>query len=103
VQGFDGRRRVPPIPDEGDKWTRHHTTLARKLMKWVSENVEVGEKLPTKATLLRKMECKTTPLDRVLTDLVQDGILDVEKGAKVTYVRRRGARAIGEWVPAHLR
>lgn len=101
VNGIDGDRLVPGVPIEGDRWSRHHTTLARKVVKWVNANRKVGKQLPTVAALARTLECHPQPLKRVLDALVQDGTLDLGVAGK-GYVRRGTARALG-WLPLHLR
>lgn len=109
VQGRDGKRRVPPVPVDGDKWSRHHTTLARKVVRWVVDNVDIGAQLPQQAELATTLECKAEPLRRVLRALVQDGTLDFSgregRGANANttkYIRRGAPRVLG-WLPTHLR
>lgn len=106
VLGDDGGRRVPPVPDDGDKWPRHLTTLARKVVRWIVEHVEIGCDLPTSQEMCKSLGCNPTPLRRVLHALVQDGTLDFETnaaGAAVRYTRRATPRAVGSWLPPHLR
>jgi hypothetical protein len=109
VLGRDGRRKILPIPEEGDRWSRHHTTLARKVVAWVVDNVEIGEALPTQGQLCKVLQCNPDPLRRVLSALVLDGTLNVKgncggRGANGScrYVRRGSPRAVG-WLPPHLR
>lgn len=101
VNGRDGDRDVPPVPVEGDRWSRHHTTAARKVVKWVNCNRKVGAKLPTLMKLSEELGIHHQPLKRVLDALVQDGTLDYGANKK-TYVRRGTARAVS-WLPLHLR
>jgi Transcription factor WhiB/Bacterial regulatory proteins, gntR family len=107
VNGIDGQRVVPGIPLEGDKWSRHHTTLARKVVRWVVDNVEIGGKLPTQTDLRAELGCKADPLRRVLRALVQDGTLDfagkTTLDSTARYVRRGSPRAVAWWLPLHLR
>jgi hypothetical protein len=110
VQGLDNGRRVPPVPDGGDRWSRHHTTLARKVVRWLVDNVDVGGKLPTCTALAHELGCNPSPLRRVLDALVQDGTLDFvgkrtrgANGTNTSYTRRATPRAVGSWLPPHLR
>lgn len=109
--GWDGERRIPSIPDDGDQWSRHHTTLARKVVRWLVDNVDVGATLPTQASMCKALSCHPTPLRRVMEALVQDGTLDFAgtrtgkqaNGATVRYVRRKTPRRVASWLPPHLR
>ena len=103
VEGRDGDRRVPPIPLHGDKWSRHHTTLARKIIPYLNSNCEVGALIPTRAQLCEALGCKLTPLNRVLKALVQDGVLDLAPGNQhhAGYRLRRVSRVVS-WLPPHL-
>lgn len=110
VKGWDGKRRVPPVPVDGDKWTRHHTTLARRLVRWLVEHVEIGADLPAQSEMCSTLKCQPEPLRRVLQALVQDGTLDfagrVGRGANASnqrYTRRGQPRRVGSWLPLHLR
>lgn len=111
VLGNGGRRPVPGLPDDGDNWSRHHTTLARKVLPWIIEHVEIGEELPTQAHICAQLGCNPSPLRRVMEALVQDGTLDMvgskagargANGATVKYVRRRTPRRISSWTPNHI-
>lgn len=106
VQGRDGDRQVPPVPLDGDRWSRHHTTLARKLVRWLVDNVEVGDRIVGTFALdaiCETLGCTMPQLDRVLEALVQDGTLDYEPGEPIVYVRRQAPGAIGSYLPPHLR
>lgn len=110
VLGDDNGRRVPPVPDDGDNWPRHLTTLARKVVRWLIENVEVGGVLPAKSAICDAIGCNPTPLRRVLDALVQDGTLDFARhprkgsaGQAASYTRRATPRVVGSWLPPHLR
>lgn len=102
VLGDDNGRRVPPIPDEGDKWSKHHTTLARKLVRWLAETCELGQRLPTNDLLQKHLECNPAPLQRVLDALVQDGTLDMSNGC-LLYRGGHGVLGSTSWLPTHLR
>lgn len=106
VLGTDG----PALPDEGDHWPERLTELARNVVRWLVEEVEVGATLPPKTQIARALDCKTGPLSRVLDALVEDGTLDftgdrskVANGITVRYTRRATPRVVGSWLPPHLR
>lgn len=110
VHGLDGDRNVPPVPDGGDRWSRHHTTLARKAVPWIVDHVPVGGKLPAQTVLCKALGCNPAPLRRVLDALVQDGTLDFAgkrargaNGSAFSYTRRATPKAVGSWLPVHLR
>jgi len=110
IAGKDGRRRVPPVPDEGDQWNRHHTTLARKVMRWLDDFIGIGEELPPQAKICEILSERAQPMRRVLDALVQDGTLDCRgnckhnnDGTRPIYVRRREGVAVASWLPLHLR
>lgn len=96
------RRAVPPVPDEGDRWSKHHLTLARKLLRWCDVNIVQGQVLPNESELLTTLDCNAAPLARVLVGLVQDGTLD-QGGDTAAYTYRGGSRVVGDWLPLHLR
>lgn len=108
VRGWAGSA---PIPVEGDRWSRHHTTLARKTVVWLIENVPEGEQLPTQAKMCAALACQPGPLRRVMDALVSDGTVDFvganrpgrgRNGANVKYVRRNTPRVVGSYLPPHL-
>ena len=101
VKGDDNGRRVPPIPDEGDRWSKHHTTLARKLIRHLAANAEVGKRIDRFAALVVILDCNPAPLQRVLDALVQDGTLDMRRDGTLLY--RGGHGVVGSWLPPHLR
>lgn len=99
VKGDDNGRSVPPIPDEGDRWSKHLTTLARKLIREFRD-LPVGTALP--GDLSERLGCNVMPLARVLDDLVRDGTLHASGDG---YVWRGGHGVLGHesWLPTHLR
>jgi len=110
AQGTDGDRMVPPVPDDGDQWSRHHTTLARKAVRWIVENVNEGDVLPTQTKLCAALGCTPSALRRVMDALVQDGTLDFQGKGRgrgrnqntMKFVRRGNPKVVG-WLPPHLR
>lgn len=106
VLGIDGDRTIPPVPDEGDRWSKHHTTLARKLVRYLDDNVKRGDVIEKRVWLQAALNCNPLPLDRVLDALVQDGTLDTvgalpHKNRR--YVYRGGRGVVGSWLPVFLR
>lgn len=94
-------REVPPVPDEGDRWSKHHTTLARKLVRFLDEHIEKGRHIPAAHVIGLHLECNPAPLARVLEALVQDGTLDLDDRGR--YAWRGGHGVVGSWLPIHLR
>jgi hypothetical protein len=113
IAGYDTakKREVPPVPDTGDQWSRHYTTLARKLLRWLATNVPEGAELPTQSHICDALACRPGALRRVLDALVADGTLELRgnperkpgDNAKTrTYVRNALPKAVGSWQPKHL-
>lgn len=89
-------RQVPVIPDAGDRWTRRHTTLARKVVRWLIEEVEVGGPVPRPTALAETWKDRRTDMTRVYEALVTDGTLGYDaKG----YTRRVTTVGAGPWEP----
>lgn len=86
VAGRDGRRKVPPIPLIGVPWSRHHSTLARKLTTWLAMHSRKGRRLPSIATLCEMFSTNPVPMKHVLQELWAVGVLDKRDG----YVYRAG-------------
>ena len=112
IAGTQNGRTVPPIPNDGDRWSRHHTTLAHKVMRWLGRHVGEGERLPSQTAICEAIPCNPGPLRIVLDALVADGTLDLhgsperkvgDNAHSRYYVRRALPRAIGRWLPTHLR
>jgi len=112
IAGTQNGRSVPPIPDEGDRWSRHHTTLAHKVLRWLAVNVPEGGRVPSQTAVCEAIPCMPGPLRIVLDAFVADGTLDLhgpperkvgDNGHTRYYVRRRLPGAVASWVPTHLR
>lgn len=107
ARGRDGTRKLPPIPDDGVVWSRHDTTLARRLVAWMHEQLSYGEKLPPEPVLADLLGCNAVRLKRVLDELVADRTIDfVGKGKTVRtrrYVYKRRTHAVDSWTPRHER
>jgi hypothetical protein len=82
--GRDGRRKIRPVPDEGLDWSRHHTTLARKMCVWMEGRLNVGQRVPSVTKLCQLLSCNPVPLAKVLEELVEVGVLD-QVGRVYTY------------------
>jgi hypothetical protein len=75
-------RTLPPIPDEGDKWNRRHSTLARKVVRWIVEEVTVGAVLTSPSRLADQWQERRTDMVRLFKALVLDGTLEFDDTAK---------------------
>ena len=113
-EGYDTARScaVPAIPTSGHNWSRHHTTLSHKLIRWLVDNVPVGGQLPPQSHVMAALSCTATPLRRVLDALVADGTLDVigkrehspgDNAATRKLVRAGTPGVVSAWLPVHLR
>lgn len=108
-------RSVPPIPDAGDRWTRRHTTLARKVIRWLVEEVAVGGNVPRPTTLAEVWKERRTDMTRVYEALVTDGTLGLDSQGYTRRAARMGAfkaptllyvapvTSTPEWEPPHIR
>lgn len=96
-------RMVPGIHADGDRWRKRHTTLARKVMAWMVEHVEVGRLMPPPTHLAKAMKCRVQDMIRVYEALCADGTLEAGRGRKPTYRRAVKVGVITEtWTPVHL-
>ena len=80
VEGINRQHRkkllAPPLDDDGGpKWTRVHETLARRLRRWLPENVAPNDWLPDTGVILQDMNTVPDRLQLVLDALVRDGTL----------------------------
>ncbi len=93
-------RDMPAITDDGDRWTRRHTTLARKVVRYLVENdVPVGGALPRPRTLAESWKDRANDMCRVFEALTSDGTLSFEGGV---YRRRQVKGAWKVWEAPHL-
>lgn len=99
VNGCPIDRTMSPIPDDGDKWTRRHTTLARKVVRWLVEKVPVGSEIPGPNPLAKQWNDRYSDMKRVYDALVADGTLELDGK---TYRRRARLAALKLWSPEHL-
>ena len=93
-------RTMPPIPDSGDRWTRRHTTLARKVVRYLVENdVREGDALPRPRHLAAEWADRANDLCRVFEALEADGTLTFDGK---TYRRGVIRGAWKDWEAQHL-
>lgn len=94
-------RNGPPIPEDGDGWTKRHTALARRVVAHLDES---GDPVLRPQTLARQWDERPTDMARVYEALVMDGTI---KRTSKGYVRARRAHAKrvdpSTWEPLHLR
>lgn len=96
-------RMVPGIDADGDRWRKRHTTLARKVMAWMRENVLVHQVMPPPTHLAKDMACRVQDMIRVYEALVADGTLEAGTGRKPKYRRAAKVGVItDDWLPEHL-
>lgn len=94
-------RQVDPIPIEGDQWTKRHTTLARKVVTWIADHVEVGQPSPSVIRMSELLGARRQDMARVYAALVADGTLDRE-GLETTPTYRRRRSTGATWTPRFL-
>lgn len=96
--GIEGE--MEPVPDRGDDWTPRHTEMARTVIAWLVDNIEVDGEVPTNGRMARQLGLRVNDMRRVYAALEADQILENVEGAIV----RRGLYASARgWVPRHLR
>lgn len=114
VEGWDSdaQREVPPMDNDGDRWSRHHTQIARKVVRWLREEsgLQPGDTLPRNKEVAAAVRVSASAMGRVLEALVADGTLDVVgltrrqhcNGATRSYTLRSLPGAVSSWLPSHL-
>jgi hypothetical protein len=104
-------REVPPIPYDGDRWSRHHTQIARKVVLLLRDaGLSAGDPLPRNTEIAAAVGASPSAMGRVLEALVADGTLDVDgdlrrqhcNGATRTFIFRGLPGAVSSWLPIHL-
>jgi hypothetical protein len=90
---------VPVVPLMGDRWAKRHTTLARKLVGWLIENIEDEAKLPQPSGMVEILGSSVHDVVRVYEGLVADGTLRcrTDEGQHPTYYRNGALRAAERW------
>lgn len=81
---------VPPIPDNGDRWAKRHTTLARKVMAWFAENVGSGDQVPPPSKMAPMLHATLHDTMHVYHGLHSEGTLRREK-SRYYRTARKGA------------
>lgn len=93
-------RTMPAIHDDGDRWTRRHTTLARKVVRYLVENEMVeGAELPRPRPLAETWKDRSNDMCRVFEALTLDGTLTFDGK---TYRRGAVRGAWKNWDAMHL-
>jgi len=92
-------RRNEPLGDRGDAWAGRHSTLSKQVVKWLIENSEPGDVVPSPTKLAAIMEARPQDVQRIYRALTADGTL--VKGRE-KYRRKARAGALAAWVPPHL-
>lgn len=96
-------RSVPSIPVMGDRWAKRHTTIARKLVPWITQHVPIGEDMPTPTELSQQMDLSIHDILCVYEGFVADGTLSASTGKRPTYTRVGKLGAARSWAPAHMK
>lgn len=95
---------VPPIPLQGDRWAKRHTTLARKLVGWLVENTEEDTRLPQPSSMVEILGSSIHDVIRVYEGLVADGTLRCvrNEGQHPAYYRNGTLRPAERWYDPFL-
>lgn len=90
-------RVLPPIPDEGDQWSKRHTTLARRVLK----HLDAGGPVPRPRRLSVEFAVREQDMARVFAALVLDGTL--RRNTRGDYLRTKRTRRADPttWLPPH--
>jgi hypothetical protein len=95
-------RMIPPLPHDGDQWTRRHTTLSQRIVAWVIDNTERGDVLPTPTHMAELLGgVRRSDVLRVYTAMVDDRTIS-RKGKEQVYTRRSPTGTLRTWYPAFL-
>lgn len=95
-------RTVAPIPDDGDRWSRRHTTLARRALAYLVDGSDPGVELPAPKALADAWGVHKRDMKRVYEELCADSLIrrNAEGTAWVVSAHSAPGR---EWNPRHLR
>lgn len=93
--GVPDRTIIPP-PHQGDQWTKRHTTLAKRIVGWLVDEVSPGDDVPSPRQMSEMMGgVRYSDVLRVYRELVTDNTLTQELQSY-----RRGDRvATHNWKP----
>lgn len=93
-------RVIPPLPHEGDQWTKRHTTLAQRITGWVIDNTDLGDELPTPTRMAELLGgVRRSDVLRVYAALTDDGTIERDDQ---TYTRAGSTGTLRSWTPAFL-
>jgi len=95
-------RTVAPIPDDGDKWSRRHTTLARRAIAFLVDGSTPGVLLPSPTALADDWGIHKADMTRVYRELAEDSMI-VRNETDTAWVVTGAGTTGKEWVPRHLR
>lgn len=90
-------RVLPPIPLEGDEWSRRHTVIARRVLK----HLETTYVIPRPRPLAKEWGLREADMVRVYEALVMDGTLYRNKRGDYKRVRRAQRIDTTSWIPPH--
>lgn len=96
------RRTVAPIPDNGDRWSRRHTTLARRALAYLVADSDAGVTLPNPKPLSDEWGVHKGDMMRVYRELQADGLIERNE-TDTEWVVAVAAVPAREWQPLHLR
>lgn len=93
----------PAIPDEGDAWYPRHDALLEKLIAYLLENTEPGDRiLPPYRMLLELGHRRKDDLPLCYERLIDDGLIRKGEG-RGEYYREAGHGALAAWLPPSRR
>lgn len=92
---------VRPLPERGDAWFDWHTALGQRVVTWLIENTEHGQRVPTPTALSRIIDARKTDVVHVYEALVFDGTLERHEKPR-RYVRIAQSTVMRHWRPTHL-
>lgn len=88
-----------PIDPEGDRWYPRHDALLQKLIAWLIENTQPGDRIPPPYQMLLLLgHRRKDDLPLAYEKLIDDGLIERGEG-RGEYYRKEGARAFKSWVP----
>lgn len=89
----------PVIPDVGDLWFPRHDGLLKRLIEYLLEQTEPGDRIPPPYRMLEALgHRRKDDMPLVYQRLIDDGL--IERGAgRGVYYRRAGKGALQSWRP----
>lgn len=93
-------RHIPPLPHEGDQWTKRHTTLSQRIVGWVLDNTSMGDLLPTPTRMAELLGgVRRSDVLRVYAAMTADGTIARDDQR---YTRVGATGVLRKWHPAFL-